>query len=171
MASSPSRRLFLGLMADEPVRQALVKHMRLWSWPASARLVSPDRLHLTLHFLGQVQAGDEQALLEALPAVAMEPLDLVLDTPHAFGGSIAVLLARPDDRLVALHRRFAPALQRIGQELPEIWTPHVTLARKAQGARRPANPPPIAWRVREFALVWSKLTQPTGYHVLARYGT
>jgi 2'-5' RNA ligase len=172
MAASdpPTRRLFIGLMPDPAVQAALTDHARRWQWPQPSRPTAPERLHLTLHFLGNVQAHHEQALLQALLQVHMEPLELVLRTPHSFGGGIAVLLPEKNPELQELHRRFAPALQHIGQRIPAHWVPHVTLARKAAGALPPQAPPPIRWPVREFALVWSKLTQPTGYHVLARYG-
>lgn len=169
MPASPARRLFLALMPDDEVRASLLAQADRWHWPDTARRTKPGNLHLTLHFLGHVQPDHEQALLQALPKVAMEPLELVLGTPHFFGGSIAVLLAQPHPGLLALHGRLAPAIQCIGQRLDDPWVPHVTLARKASAARPPEKMPAIRWQVREFALVWSKLTHPTGYQVLHRY--
>jgi 2'-5' RNA ligase len=168
-AAVPSvRRLFIGLMPDAVVQAALQDHARCWAWPPESRLTRPERLHLTLHFLGDVEAADEQALYPALAAVRMEPLALVLRTPLVFSGGVAVLLPEENAGLRALHGRFAPALARIGYEMPKSWVPHVTLARRAAQAAPPEACPPIRWTVREFALVWSRLGAQSRYEVIAR---
>ena len=166
------RRLFIGLMPDPATRDALVHHQRQWHWPRGCRPTKPASLHLTLYFLGEVDIAHERALRDVLAAEQTAPFDLVLRTPQCWGGGIAVL--RPDANLVLddLHQRLASRLVDADFVPPRgSWTPHVTLARDAFHCEAPpALAEPIVWPVRDFLLVWSRTTPPTGYEVLERYG-
>ena len=46
----------------------------------------------------------------------------------------------------------------------------MTFARRADGAALTAQPTPLRWRVRNHALVESRLGRNGGYVVLQRYG-
>jgi 2'-5' RNA ligase len=50
------------------------------------------------------------------------------------------------------------------------WQPHVTLARRAEGALAPDDGRALRWRVRGYVLVESRLGSNGGYRVLRRYG-
>ena len=166
------RRLFIGLMPDPATRDALVRHQRQWRWPRGCRPTKPASLHLTLHFLGEVDIAHERALRDVLGAEQTAPFDLLLRTPQCWGGGIAVL--RPDAYPVLddLHQRLASRLLDADFVLPRgNWTAHVTLARDAFHCEAPpALTEPIVWPVSDFVLVWSRTTAPTGYEVLERYG-
>ena len=167
--SEPAKRLFIGLMPGREVQAAIQQHCRLWVWPSGCKPTSPERLHLTLHFLGNLDAAREKALKNALLDVPVEPLELVLQIPRVLRNEVAILQPQEHAGLRALRQRLGSALACIGMAFPQHWKPHVTLARKAARAVAPEAPPRIPWRVTEFVLVWSKLSQPPCYEVLARY--
>ena len=169
--SGPTRRLFVGLMPDDAVRDALVSHQRRWYWAAGRALLA-DRLHLTLHFLGEVDATREWALRNALAGVDVAPFELVLRTPDLWSGGIAVLRPNEHSALHDLHARLAERLLVVGIEPSRVaFNPHVTLARNAPNAAPPEAAPAVTWTVADFALVWSRKEVPVRYEVLERYGS
>ncbi|HRF13581.1 MAG TPA: tyrosine-type recombinase/integrase [Candidatus Accumulibacter phosphatis] len=50
--SAASARLFIALWPAPDENRRLVRHIKDWSWRQGSVLVQPDRLHLTLHFIG-----------------------------------------------------------------------------------------------------------------------
>ena len=168
--NASARRLFLGLLPDDAVRDALVAHRRLWQW-RGGRPTAPERLHLTLHFLDLVDAAQERDLREMLAGEALAPFDLVLHTPELWAGRTAVLRPDPHPALAALHARLSRHVAAAGLAASRLsFKPHVTLARDAQGAAAPRAATPILWTVRDFALIWSRLDAPPRYELVARYG-
>ena len=168
--SGPMRRLFIGLLPDADVRDALIAHQQRWYWSDGVP-TRADRLHLTVHFLGEIDATREWALRSALAGEEVAPFDLVLRTPECWSGGVAVL--RPDDHpaLNDLHARLAGRLLQAGiASYRTDFKPHVTLARGAISAAPPEAPPPVLWTIRDFALVWSRPSPPARYEVLDRYG-
>ena len=168
--SALTRRLFIGLMPGADVRDELIEHQRRWYWGGGAP-TRPDRLHLTVHFLGEIDATREWALRNALAGEEVASFDLVLRTPECWSGGVAVL--RPDDHpaLNDLHARLASRLLQAGIASQRAdFKPHVTLARGAPNAAPPEATPPVRWTVSDFALVWSRPGPPARYEVLDRYG-
>lgn len=149
-------RLFLALWPSAETRARLEAHAATWSWPAQARRTRPERLHITLHFLGVVPLARLPELRTGLQVEA-EDCELLLDRAEVWPGGTAVLEAGTVPApLATLQARLADRLRAL--ELPvetRRYRPHVTLARKAMGARPPAFAP-LAWRARPgFALVQS----------------
>ncbi len=160
-------------MADEALRNAILRWRTSCHWPAGATLSPPPQWHLTLVFLGQVADSRLPTLRTALAGVAFEPLRLTLGEPELWPRGIAVLRPQPDDRLEALRARVVAAVQAAGLERPDAnWKPHLTLARKATGAVWPEQPLAVAWRATAFSLVWSR-PRPQGdqarYEALDRW--
>jgi len=163
-------RLFLALWPPESVREQLVGLQQAWQWAPSTALVKPERLHVTLHFMGSVEASRIDALEGGL-RVPFEPF--VLDTQDAqakvWRGGIAVLELRTPPALQRLHGALADALR--AQALPveaRAFRPHVTFARKAFGARAPAAIPPLEWPVRE-GYVLARTVPGRGYTIVHRH--
>ena len=170
--SGPSRRLFIGLLPNDEVRDAIAEHQRRWYWNAGSLPTRPERLHLTLHFLGEIDATREHALRSALAGEDVAPFELALRTPECWAGGITVL--RPDDNamLQDLHARLAARLSRVGiAPMRGSFAPHVTLARGAVSAAPPEATRPMVWTITDFALVWSRPGPPARYEVLDWYGT
>lgn len=99
------------------------------------RLESPERWHLTLNFLGEVDAERVPDLIRRLREATREcaPIDFELRGLGAFPE-----LQRPrvvwvgtggDDGLRALQHRLRQAVQAAGLAAPEQFVPHLTLAR------------------------------------------
>ena len=149
----------------------LCAHAQGWDWPASARRTRPERLHVTLHFIGNVPAARVPELREALQ-VAWGPRELVLDRPAVWPGGIAVLEAQRVPReWAALHSGLAEALRAL--DLPvesRPWRPHVTLARKAFGAHPPVQAQPVRWSGAPGYVLVQSLPGGRGYETVASFG-
>jgi RNA 2',3'-cyclic 3'-phosphodiesterase len=165
----PPVRLFLALWPSDATRAALLAHAQAWAWPAAARRTRPERLHLTVHFLGAVDAKLLPALRQELD-VGWAGCELLLDRPQVWPGGIAVLEAgMVPPALAALHAGLAARLQAIGLPVEaRRYRPHVTLARKAFHAQPAAEP--LRWQAGPgFALVQS-LPGGRGYETLQAFG-
>jgi 2'-5' RNA ligase len=98
--------------------------------------------------------------------------ELVLDQAKAWPGGMAVLQAGAVPPAFAqLHGELAARLAAAGLPVEaRPWRPHVTLARKAFGARPPASFAPLRWQAGPaFALVRS-LPGGRGYETLQSFG-
>lgn len=163
-------RLFIGLWPAPPLRAALAAHQDTWQWPRQARRVPAEKLHMTLHFLGDVAALRVGPLQAALSAVPMPPLALPWASPAGllWHGGLAVLLLQPDEPLMALHAALGEVLAAQGLSVEtRRFTPHVTLARRAQGSVPAAEPPALPYTAQDIALVASAQGR---YTVLSRHG-
>ena len=175
MADTPSRssalRLFLGLWPDDAVRAALLENASAWDWPATARRTRPERLHVTLHFIGNVQAERMTELRRSL-RVESEGGELVLDRPAVWRGGIAVLEAtQVPASLRALHADLAQRLRDLGLPVEERpWRPHVTFARKASGAQPRLAAQPVRWPVGPAYVLVQSLPGGRGYEPLVSFG-
>ena len=163
---SAQPRLFYGLWPDPATRSALAALQAAVGGTPSR----PDKLHLTMAFLGQREAHDLpvlQTILATLPARAMS---LCFDHYSHFPKaelSWAALRAAPPELLAlraALMQRLAAAGLAPAFE-HDRFTPHVTLARKA--GPPPATPfAPVVWRATQLVLVES-VKSSGDYHLLA----
>jgi 2'-5' RNA ligase len=167
---TPTTRLFLALWPDEPERAALAEWRNAWRWPSRAAPVPDAKLHLTLHFLGNVPGERVPELMHGFD-LSFSAFRLALGEAKLWPHGVAVLEphAEPDE-LLELHARLAAALAGLGMQ-PEQrkFRPHVTLARRAAHALAPSAGPPIEWDVRHYALVESRPGHGGGYQVLKYY--
>lgn len=163
-------RLFLALWPAPSVRAALMARQASWSWPRGCTPVAAEKLHLTLHFIGTVAAERVPEVAAGL-AVPSHAFTLHLAHDALWRHSVAVLEPeRIPDALPALHANLADALRKLGLPVEaRSFRPHVTFARKADGATppEPARAAPITWRSSGgYALVVSRGGR---YDVLRRY--
>lgn len=169
-AKLPPVRLFLALWPGEDLRQAVAAWQRSWTWPPHAALVKTERLHLTLHFLGDVAQGRLPALAGGLKA-PWEPFELTLGRGEVWPNGVAVLgpdFAPPP--LLALHAALQRQLVALGVPVDERrYRPHITLARRAHGAAPPAQPPLVRWRVDSGYVLVRSLPGGAGYEVVERF--
>jgi 2'-5' RNA ligase len=170
MEASSTTRLFLALWPDPAVRHQLRAWRELWDWPRGASPVHTDKLHLTLHFLGNQPAESLPALLDGL-AVPFSPFRLRLGVAELWHNGIAVLSpADVPQALLDLHAALAGALPGVGlQPEARAYRPHVTMARRAGKAGIPQGGPEIDWQIDHYALVESKTGDGSGYTVLREY--
>jgi len=167
--ASGALRLFIALWPTPSVRAALCERRNAIGWPPRAGVVRDERLHLTLHFIGDAPPALWPRLLRELQ-VPGTPFELEFGAAQQWPHGLVVLpaLAVPAP-LAALHAALAGALSALGLPVDRReFRPHVTLARRATGALLPAQMPTLRWRANGYALVNSD--PAAGYRVLARYG-
>lgn len=163
-----SARLFVALWPDADIRVALQAARALWKWEPGATVVRADRLHLTLHFLGDLPRERIPELTRALK-LPFARCALTLDRGAVWRGGVAVLepTAVPAS-LVELQRALGAALHAFGLPLEtRPWRPHVTLARRSQADVPPVAP--LVWPLHGHALVESRPHPNPRYEVIARF--
>lgn len=167
MPHSATARLFLGLWPDDRTLVQLAARRDAIAWEERAKVSLNERLHLTLHFIGQVPRERIPALQERLQVPAGD-IELELTWLDVWKGGIAVL--RPHavpPALSNLQIELAKQLRNEGLPVEEReFRPHVTLARNAPAAIDIGSPP-VRWRSSGYALCESR----DGYHVLKRYAS
>lgn len=170
-SAAATLRLFLGLWPAADLLVQLQEQAADWHWPASARRTRPERLHVTLHFIGDVPAARLPELQDRL-AVAWEGCELDLDRPRLWPGGLAVLEASEvPPELTQLHVRLAERLRALGLPVEDRrYRPHVTLARKAFGARPPLAMRPVRWRAGPAYRLVRTLPGGRGYEPVQLFG-
>lgn len=99
-----------------------------------SRWVSPENMHVTLRFIGEVSRGEADDIGDMLSRIAVPSFDLTVSGIGCFGskGRLRALWAgvEKSPELVRLQGKVETACQRAGQ-MPEgrKFHPHVTLAR------------------------------------------
>ena len=79
-AQGDTTRLFLALWPDDAVRDQLRVWRDAWTWPRGATPVHTDKLHVTLHFLGNQPTARLPEFLDGFQ-VPFEPFDLQFGRP------------------------------------------------------------------------------------------
>ncbi|MDB5779305.1 MAG: 2-5 ligase [Polaromonas sp.] len=162
-------RLFLALWPPDETKAGLVTASAAWSWPHGSALVPPERLHVTVHFIGSVPTSAVPFITKRL-AVPIEPFSIELCEAQLWPGGIAVMVPRAvPAALLVLHAELSAALGRLGLPLElRPFRPHVTLARRAAGAVIPVAPKAVNWTVNRYLLVRS-LPGGAGYEMIRAY--
>jgi RNA 2',3'-cyclic 3'-phosphodiesterase len=130
-------RLFSAIPLPEGIAQRLAL---LCGGIPGARWVPPENLHVTLRFIGDVDARTADLVHASLQEVAFEPFELCLRNIGIFGERIPRLLyagVEPGAPLKALYARINAAHARAGLPPPaeRRYVPHVTLARLRNSPR------------------------------------
>jgi 2'-5' RNA ligase len=162
------KRLFVGLELPESSRERLsgidprVKGLR---W------LPVEQLHLTMSFLGDVDAAHEERLRETLSRVRVPPFFLPIAGVGVFGGErpsvVWAGVGKGHPHLFALHQHIQDAVLHAELEADlKPFHPHITLGR-ARGVSRAALKPFLRryaeaefdlWKVSSFTLFSSRLT-------------
>jgi 2'-5' RNA ligase len=163
-------RMFIALWPDDAVRADLVAWRDAWSWPRSATPVRTERLHLTLHFIGDVARERVPELADAL-RMPFDQFEMRFGRTLSWPHGIAVL--EPDSvpaALQELHAALGGVLRRLSLPLDDRpYRPHVTLARRAGTAVAPHQGPAVAWTIDRFALMESTLGPDGGYTTIREF--
>ena len=162
--------MFFALWPDAATTANLVRATRGAVQHSGGRPCAKDQLHVTVAFLGGLtQMQLEQAL--STPPIAVGPFELSLDR-LGFWRRSQVLWIAPrtvPSPLAELERRLWLALIERGFERePQIYRPHLTLARRARPVE--ASVTAVRWRVDDLTLVESTpTTRGAHYEVLHRW--
>lgn len=149
------KRLFIALELTESCREILAG---LATPVRGVRWLTPDQLHLTLAFLGDVTEEAELRLREKLAEVRVPPFLLPIEGVGTFGGPrpsvIWAGVGTGHPHLFALHKRVHDALlaARFDPVL-RSFHPHVTLARLKDVSAHTLRPFLKLHEAAEFALV------------------
>lgn len=170
-AGAPQRRrVFFALWPDDATRTSLVRATRDAVRSSGGRPIAKERLHVTVAFLGDVDAGGLDLARGAAP-IRVGELDLTLDVLGVWPQSRVLWLAGREvpDALNVLEQELWAALEDRGFHREErVYRPHVTLARRARAVEEAVAP--VHWHVTELVLVESL---PDGrnvhYEVLERW--
>jgi 2'-5' RNA ligase len=170
--------LFFALYPDEAAAARLAElsaRLRV-EHSLKARTISPDRFHVTLHYLGAFAGIPADVVARACAVatgIALPPAEVTLHRVESFSGRRAkrplVLSGNVGASLHALEHDLGAALEQAGLAVRHHprFTPHVTLL--YDETRVPPRPvAPVAWTAREFALVHS-LPGKSRHEVLARW--
>ncbi|MCJ2067838.1 RNA 2',3'-cyclic phosphodiesterase [Methylobacterium sp. J-030] len=129
-------RLFTGIAVPPTVAEALEAYQ---GGLPGARWIDPDDFHVTLRFIGDIDASTADDVVEALAEMRTRPpLTVTLPGLGLFGGDRPRALyasVRADPALTDLQAEQERLVRRAGLE-PERrkFTPHVTLARLRRDA-------------------------------------
>jgi RNA 2',3'-cyclic 3'-phosphodiesterase len=100
---------------------------------SGARWMEPENYHLTLRFIGDIDAATARDISGALEQIRRPPFTVTLEGLGSFGGDrprAIIVKAKPLGPLVELQAEQERLMRRIGiPPEPRKFTPHVTLAR------------------------------------------
>jgi 2'-5' RNA ligase len=171
--ASISGWMFLAALPDAAAAARIYRLARVLrhAHKFNGNLIEPERLHISLFFLGELSQEIIRIASEAAAEVRMPAFDVVFDRSASFSGrpgNRPLVLIGDDgmDRLKSLRRTFGVALAMKGLKYPanRDFTPHVTLLYADRTVEEyPIEP--ISWTVNEFALIHSK----RGHIHLARW--
>jgi 2'-5' RNA ligase len=127
------------------------------------RWVPVEQLHLTMSFLGQVEAEQEERLRNALAKVRVPPFFLPIQDIGVFGGerptTVWTGVGKGHPHLFALHKHIQDAILQSCLE-PDLrpFHPHITLGRAKDVPRQALRPFLNRYKDTEF-----DLCQVTGF--------
>jgi len=138
-----------------------------------ARAVPEYNLHLTLHFVGNVDSSVSACLRQRAKAVESAAFEISIDSSGRFAGAGVGWLgcSRVPDALIRLHEFLGRELQPCGYA-PETraYRPHLTVARKLGHEPGPLTFAAVNWKVDNFVLLESRAAERgVKYHVVETY--
>lgn len=165
------QRLFFALWPSGELRDSLTPLLK-FDKECGGRPHPPSNMHITLNFLGMVDADTRDCLEQAAHEIVIPSFDLTLDRFGYWPRPKVMWLGCSDtpETMRALVGALNGAMEQCGLE-PEKrpYQPHLTLLRKAK--RVPQGEAPVLhWQAKEFVLAESVST-PGGveYRVLRRW--
>jgi 2'-5' RNA ligase len=180
--SQPTDRLFFALFpSDEAISQIVKTSQQLRDEHGlTGKSLSNDRLHVTLHHVGDYAGGLPNGLVEAAQDVAskivMPAFEVTFDRAMSFAGRPRnrPFVLRGNERqdgglavLMAFQKNLYLAMCRAGLQGPRTnakFAPHVTLMYDDQAVAEQAVEP-VRWTAHDFVLVHSLLGQTRHIHL------
>jgi 2'-5' RNA ligase len=172
-ASCSGARLFLAIVPDAAAAERIHRLAGILkrAHKFGGKLIAPERLHISLFFLGDISERVIRAAGEAAMQVRTEPFEVSFDRTASFRGRHGnrpfVLIGESGlRRLESFRWTLSAALTRSGlRRVANVnFTPHVTLLYDACSVdEHPIQP--IVWTVTEFVLIRSLM----GHHYLGRW--
>lgn len=171
----PAHVLFFAIHPGEEDAARIAAWSAQWHAERDLRAmhVEPDRLHVTLHDLGEhdeLPRDKVELAIAAASRLHLPRFEVAFDSAMRFAKGACVLLGGENAEVAAL----AAFRQRLGEVLADAgfapkraFTPHLTLS-YMRGAMEPATVEPVRWTAASFALIDSRRAE--GVHeVLGRW--
>ncbi|WP_157957559.1 RNA 2',3'-cyclic phosphodiesterase [Salinicola halophyticus] len=156
-----TRRLFFALWPDDTVRRALAAEAERLAPRCGGYPLPSENMHVTLAFLGSVDASRLEALVDLTRAWPTLNGEWTLDRLGHFPKPRIVWAGSrtPNEALLTLDAELWQALSGHGFTAPQRdFTPHVSLIRQADRAAPHSRlAAPLLWRFDHLALVESQL--------------
>jgi 2'-5' RNA ligase len=173
LAKPDRARVFFALWPEPAVRERLAAATRIAHGECGGRATAPEKLHLTLIFLGAIDRARLPAVRSIASAIAIPAFELHL-TKIGWWRHNRLVWAGGDQcppALQTLVSSLQSGLGREGYALDERpYAPHVTLLRNALRGPTKAAIAAVAWPVHDFALVESVAAGGgVRYEVLAQW--
>ena len=176
---SPSQRLFIALTPPAAVRAAVAG---LASPLPGVNWTSPDKMHVTLRFLGEIATERIEGIAARLATIRVEPFILPTEglgsfPPDAPPRVIWVGVGRGHPRLFQLRQKLDDSLLAVRVDLDvRTFHPHITVARCAgtplptvkRRLREREDFTAAPFRVAAFDLYSSRLTPAGSEYALVR---
>ena len=176
-------RLFLALQPDARAAEAIGHHARhlQQQYALHGREIPPERLHITLHHLGD-HAGVPRNLVQQVEQLAASFSAGGLGVGFGVTFDRVLSFARPGrqqplvltggaglDSVRDFQRQLGQAMTQagLGKQVDRTFTPHVTLLYDKLTVPEHAVPT-VAWQVQEWVLIHSLLNRST-HRVLGRW--
>ncbi len=168
-----NHRLFFALWPPEQVRGAIVETARPLLHDMTGRIMQPQNLHITLHFIGSVSGDKKDCLSEAARSIIAHPFELSLDRFGCFSKAKIFWMStqNPPPELNRLHQNLGGVLSACDYQSDQRpYSPHVSLLRKYNAAAIEHPGFLINWQVDEFVLIESNSdADGVRYNVIERY--
>jgi 2'-5' RNA ligase len=153
------RRLFFALWPEDADRRAVRAAFEAAVAAAGGRPVADANLHLTLEFVGAVDAAQRTELEAVGAGLTVRAAEVSLDRldwwPRA--ATLVAAASAPAAGLLALQSTLRGALKARGFRVDERpYRPHVTLARRVAAPPPVSDAPIVRWPLRTVALVESE---------------
>ncbi len=161
MSGAGRRRLFFALWPDPEVRTGLAAASATVRAGASGRAVPDENLHITLAFLGSVDAEIFVGIREAAAGLGADAFDLVIDRA-GWWRRTGILWLGPSRSPAALNRLVKDLWTAL--EPSGFWPdfrdfhPHLTIARRCRRAVLPEIEP-VPWPISALTLLESHTGQ------------
>jgi 2'-5' RNA ligase len=161
--ASSGGRLFLAAVpdVDTAARIHRLAEVLKRAYRFDGRITEPERLHVSLFFLGGLSERVVQMACEAVAQVRLPPFEVLFDRSASFQGrprNYPFVLIGDDglDRLKSFRRTLGVAMARNGLKhlAKKEFTPHITLLYAERDVEEhPIEP--IGWTVSELVLIHS----------------
>jgi len=166
-------RVFFALWPGAVLREQLADLARRMPVERPARRVPEYNLHLTLHFIGNVDFDELQCLQRQARKVSAAPFELWIDD-HGFFRKARVGWLGCNDlpgELVRLHGDLGERLRPCGYRVEtRPYNPHVTVARKMNRQPAMTDFEALRWKVDNFTLIESRsVDRGVRYEVIETY--
>lgn len=154
-------RLFFALWPDDETRKQ-IDHVARHFKNQNIKPVKKSNLHITLEFLGEVSAEDQEGLIEKINKLEFESFEINL-TRIGWWRKPQILwigTMHIPEELTRLVKSIKKCVKKQGLKTDKReYQPHVTIARKVKEVVIPNKALHIPWQVKSFVLVVSNTNE------------